>query len=438
MLNTSMNGGAKIRRLLGTALIGAMFLPFLASCQEKDKPKPGSLIPNYARRDGFGCVQGVVLDGFTGQRFDLSTLKEPDGIYVLIRGQKLRAQFHRDDPNLKGEYYICDIPLEITFPIFANITGFLPFESKSSITSTRAMRSGAQAGAISEEVPISDPIVLGNIRIYPKDAGSRSLVINVRETGQAVADAMVDLQPIDSSPSSFSFNGEFLTVYGTRMVPTRKTTGADGVATFASSEIAYGARYKVTVSSPASADFSQVTRTFNLGFDGTSNDRNNWEFNIDLADENQNLAVVACSASSKSWNENGTVTMVLNRPVQLAAGNDQRDSWTAALSGGSNAVLATNTAANNASEQVELSISGDGKIITLSPKSFTTQKKTPNYSALKTDAQNQDVDLVITYTLTGVMLDILDTDGAGKNNIQLSGVTGASTCNSTRFFQEYK
>jgi hypothetical protein len=423
-----------------------MAMPFLAGCQEKDKGKPAAaLIPNYARRDGFGCVQGVVINGFTGQRFDLSTLKEPDGIYVLIRGQRLRAQFHKDDPNLKGEYYICDIPVETMYPLFANITGFLPFESAVMIESTRPVRYTGNPGNVSTDVPIPDPIMMGNIRLYPKEAGTRSLVINVRETDQPVTDAIVDLQPVGVG-DKFNFNGggTFLNVLGARMVPTRKTTGADGVATFAPSEIAYGTQYKLIVSSPTSADLGSVTRTFTLGFDGAaSSDRNNWEFNVDLADQNKALEVVACSATPKSWNEAGTITMVLNRPVKLSLGSDQADNWKAVLSPGAAAALKADSStapANLVSETVDVAVSGDGKIITLALKAdaFTTARKTPDYTKVKGDPQNVDVDLSVTYTISGIMLDVLDSEATGFNNKALDTVTGANSCRTTRFYQEYR
>lgn len=452
MMKRPTISSSMIRKLVGTALIGLMAVPFLAGCQEKDKPKPGSLIPNYARRDGFGCVQGVIMDGFTGQRFDLSTLKEPDGIYALIRGQKLRAQFHRDDPNLKGEYYICDIPLETSVPLFANITGFLPFESLVFIPSSRPIRvatddAGKPANNnVSEEVPIVDPIYMGNFRLYPKQNGSRDLVVNVRSRGQAVANAMVDLQP--QAPMDI-VDGFFLNTFGTRLVLTRKTTGADGVATFSASEIAYGGRYKLTVT-PAAApgvDLTTHSRTFVLGIDKGFTfpdiDRNNWEFNIELSDTNKEPIIVACSVTPKSWDENGRITMVLNRPVQLSKGVDQRDSWnlSSGLFGGT-ATLKANTAGNNASEHMDVTISGDGKILTLSLKSdaFNVAKKTPDYSKAIGDAQNSDVNLEISYSniLDDIRLDVLDSDSDGMNDRPLNTVQGATSCSSVRFFQEYK
>lgn len=457
MMKRSTISSSMIRKLVGTALVGLMAVPFLAGCRDKDKPKAGSLIPNYARRDGFGCVQGVIMDGFTGQRFDLSTMKEPDGIYALIRGQKLRAQFHRDDPNLKGEYYICDIPLETTVPVFANITGFLPFESILFIESSRPIRvatdpTGKPANnSVSEEAPVVDPIVMANVRLYPKQNGSRDLVINVRESGQAVSNAIVDLQPIapaeltDGSvinENYFLADGFFVNTFGTRLVLTRKTTGADGVATFAASEIAYGGRYKLKVTPAAAPDVDLGThsRTFTLGIDNGNpfpdNDRNNWEFNIDLSDTNDSLKVVACSVSGQSYNADGTITLVVNRPVQLAAGLSQRDSWVATLGGaGIQAVLTTSNSSNNASEHFDVNISGDGKIITLALKSgaFSTNKLTPNYNLPTTDNANKDLNLTVTYPISSIKFDVKDSEAtAALNSVALS-----TTCNSTRFFKEY-
>lgn len=445
MMKLPMINGSVMRKLLGSALIGLMAAPFLAGCQEKDKPKPGSLIPNYARRDGFGCVQGVIMNGFTGQRFDLSTMKEPDGIYALIRGQKLRAQYFRDDANLMGEYYICDIPLETTVPIFANVTGYLPFEAQVKIESSRPIRVATSASAsadpapnaVTQEAPIPDPILLGNFRLYPKQNGTRSLVINVRDEQKAIADAMVDLQPITTA-GQFAFDGTFLNTLGTRLVPTRKTTGADGVATFAASEIAYGTRYKLTVTPSAAQDLGPAaSRTFVLGIGGAlSPDRNNWEFNVDLSETNNALAVVACSASNQSYNADGTVTIVVNRPVQLAAGVSQKDNWVATLGGaGIQAVLTTSNTTNNASEHFDVNLSGDGKIITLALKAgaFSTNKLTPNYSLPTTDNANKDLNLTVTYPISSIKFDVIDSEATAA----LNSVALTTSCNSTRFFKEY-
>jgi len=381
----------------------------------------------------------VVIDGFTGQRFDLSTMVEPDGIYVLIRGNKLRAQFHKDDANLKGEYYICDIPVEGVYPIFANITGYLPFESAVKIASTRPMRTPDQPGAVAQEVPIPDPMQLANFRIFPKANGDRNLNINVRKSLAPLEGALVDLEPL-TTVGHFAFDGEFANTLGSRLTPTRKTSDAQGLATFATSELAYGARYRLTVTPKASSNAGTFTQDFTLGFNGGgAGDADNWELNVDVSSTAQALAVVGCTASPQSWSDSGTISMVFNRPVAFARGNDQRDHWDAAISGGAAVLVANSASPNNASERVNVSLSSDGKILTLALKStaFSTAVKTPNYSLLKSDSQNADVDLVVTYTISGIMLDLIDESSAGKNAIALSTVTGASTCKSTRFFQEY-
>lgn len=426
-----------------TTLVLVSVLAATAGCGDKNKAAGGgaaSLIPNYDKRDGFGCLQGVVLDGFTGQRFDLASIQEPDGIYVLLRGKKLRAQFHRDDPNLKGEYYICDIPVEGVYPVFANVRGYLPFESTVQIVSTRAIRTPSSPGNVSQDVPIPDPMQLTNFRIFPKASGDRPLNVTVRKNGVPLEGAFVDLQPLAAS-SHFAFDGVFANTTATRLTPTRKTADSNGLAAFLASDVAFGGRYRLIVTPKPSSNAATYTQDFTLGISGAdASDGDHWEMNVDVASTAQTLAVVSCSASSQTWNETGTISMVFNRSVALARGNDQRDDWTASLSGSSSAALVSNTAANNASEHVSVSISSDGRILSLSPKSgaFSTAVKTPNYATLKSDSQNADVDLVITYLLTGIKLDLLDDSGSGKNSMALSAITGASSCNQTRFFQEYK
>src|SRR5689334_6084582 len=52
-------------------------------------PAPGA-------KDGYGCLQGVVTDGFTGQRIALDATK----MFVLIRGTKIPANVIAGDDNL--------------------------------------------------------------------------------------------------------------------------------------------------------------------------------------------------------------------------------------------------------------------------------------------------------------------------------------------------
>lgn len=449
MMNSTKNFALNLKRLALLALCPLVLLT--PSCGEKEKSKPRtSSFPGFTRKPGFGCVQGVVLNGFTGQRFDLSTITDPDGIYVLIRGTKLKAQFYKDDPHLVGEYFICDIPVENAYPIFANISGFLPFESQVSITSTRAIRTVASPGNVSEEAAIPEPIRLANFRLFPKESSSRSLVINVRKDNVPLSGALVDLQPLPAD-GQFTFNGDFVSTAGTRLLPTRKTTNVDGLAAFSSSEIAYGSNYRLKVTPAAQSNAAAaVTREFTLGFSGTvSTDRNTWEFNVDVSDTNEDLKVIACSSKAKSWDDNGTIVMTLNRPVQLSRGSDPRDQWTASLSGGQAELVASNTT-NNASEHFDVNITGDGKILTLQLKStaFGTGaagspgklKKTPDYSKPRSESVNEDVDLTVRYQTNEIRLDLTDSDKASDNNKSLGTILGAdkAACETTRFFQEYR
>lgn len=78
-----------------------------------------------------GCLQGVALDGLSGERLHLKTGKiGEEGIYVSVRnkmiaGHPLIANPDAKDANesLIGEYYLCGFPLDEEFPVFAFAEG---------------------------------------------------------------------------------------------------------------------------------------------------------------------------------------------------------------------------------------------------------------------------------------------------------------------------
>lgn len=104
--------------------------------------------------------------------------------------------------------------------------------------------------------------------------------------------------------------------------------------------------------------------------------------------------------------------------------------------------MADPTPNNNASEKIEVTISGDGKIITLAPKAFKagSEKRTPNYSLPTSDPQNRDVDLEIDYKIDNIMLDVQDEDKINAVSLDSAFETIAASktaCKKTRFFKEY-
>jgi len=390
----------------------------------------------YAAKEGFGCLQGVVVDGFTGQRMDISTLADPNGIYVLIRDKKLKVQTHVGDANLVGEYYICDIPVEETYPVFAYVDGYMPFESTVIIPSTRALRTSAD-GAYTEEVKIADPLKLTNIQLFPKGNTGRDLIVRVTNEGDPIKDAIVDLEPLPAA-GHFAFDGTFANSAGTRILPTRVMTDATGKATFAATGLALGTAYNLVVTAPGKSDLSSDTRAgFVLGVNGaTVADEDNWEYNFDLGDTNQALKVISCSTAAESFNAAGTIQIVFNREIALSA-ND--DAWVATLTGVTTGALPADVAANGASERVIATASGN--TLVLKPK-FTggTALDAPDYTKAQSDPTNVDINAVITYT--GASIEVAVTSDATVNAKALSTVTDlAAKCGAVnptiRFFKEY-
>jgi hypothetical protein len=389
---------------------------------------PGSSTP------GSGCLQGVVMDGYNGQRVDLSKLTDPSGIYVLIHGRKVKAQVYAGDANLAGEYYICDIPVEETYPVFAYLPGYLPFESSVNITSTRAIRvTGNQAVAAEEKIP--DPIAMTNIRLFPLGNAGRDLRIHVVAAGSGVPDVTVDLEP-QAAIGHFAFNGTFANSADTRLTPLRAKTDADGYAVFSGGDLSLGASYNVLATPPASANLGAATHaTFLFGISGAvaGRDGGPYELSLPLGDGLQPIAVVSCSKEFLDFSETGSVAFEFNRDIQLVNLN----LLTADIAGGGS--LVANDPSNAVSEQVLASISG-GTRLTLSPnfKNGTAPKR-PDASKPVGDTQNTDRDATITFHLAQVMIRVVgDTDQnfVPLANIQMPAACKAGTDVTTRFWQQ--
>lgn len=347
--------------------------------------------PAAGLRAGYGCLQGVVIDGYTGQPIALA---DPKQLFVLIRGQKLEAS-KVDDANLVGQYYICNIPLDETYSVFGFLEGYQNFEGTVNVASTVGARTGA-SNAINTDIVKKDPIVISNIVLFPKTAGTRDLVVRVYNRGAVVEGAMVDLEPVNAGSNHFSVDGSTLAYSnGTRNFPQRVTTDADGKATFASDKISLGTNYNIRVTPPTTLDVSfPATQTITLGV-GTgidADDHNNYMVNFEVSDANKGLQIIACSSQAESYNSAGRLMYIFNRDIELSRNDDD---WVATLGGATNATLAANAAGDTDAETMTSAISG-GNMLILTPV-WQTQPKTPDYEKLNTDPANDDLNAVVTY-----------------------------------------
>jgi hypothetical protein len=362
--------------------------PTSKTTSDKDK----ETAPPAGAKTGYGCLQGVIIDGFTGQPVELSA---PDKIFVLIRGTKIAAS-KVDDANLIGQYYICNIPLDESYSVFAFVDSYQNFEGTVNIASTVGNRTGA-GNAITTDIVKKDPVVISNIVLFPKTAGGRDLTIRVYNQGTIVEGAMVDLEPINASSNNFSVNGAALAYSnGTRNFPQRLTTDADGKAVFTADKISLGTNYQIRVTPPAALNVTiPAVQTITLGIGGAAvDDNNNYVLNYEVTDSNQALRIIACSTQAESFNVAGRVMVVFNRDIELSR-ND--NSWIATEAGGITAALVANNAGNLAAETMTATISGGNMLILTPVWGSGTSPKTPDYEKADADIQNDDLNTVVTY-----------------------------------------
>lgn len=386
-------------------------------------------------KDGYGCLQGVVTDGFTGQPIAFDASK----IFVLIRGTKLTA--NKVD-GIDGQYYICEIPGEETYPVYAFLDGYMPFESSVQITTTRAKRVASDGQAVVDEVKIADPLELQNIRLFPLNNTTRDLRVRAVFNGAGVKDAFVDLEAMAAGSSgTFAFEGTFANSAGTRILPVRMQTGDDGYATFPHDKLSLGAAYKVTVYAPPALNLTApATANIVLGISGAAaEDANTYDLNVVLGDGNKALKAISCSTQFQNFQSDGQIKIMFNRDFKVIDKEDLDGalSLTANMkaSDGSTVTLASDSSAINM-EQASVSI--DKNILTITPV-FDTHGK-PKSLDLNADLDTGDnlanKNGTVTYDFTKIKLDASDINTAAGNKVQLSAILPASCPNVVRFFQE--
>ena len=386
-------------------------------------------------KEGFGCLQGIVTDGFTGQPIAFDVTK----LFVLIRGTKLAAN---KVEGIDGQYYICEIPGEEAYPVYAFLDGYMPFESSVEITTTRAKRVASEGQAVVDEVKIADPLELQNIRLFPINNTTRDLRVRVVFNGGGVKDAIVDLEAMASGAAgTFAFDGTFANSAGTRILPMRTVTGEDGYATFSADKLSLGAAYKVTVYGPPALNLkAPASQSIVLGISGaTTDDLNTYDMNIPLDDGNETLKLVSCSTKFQNYHSDGQIKFLFNRDVKIIDKEDLDGALTLTANmkatNGSTVALATDSSAINL-EQASVSI--DKNILTITP--IFDSNGRPKALDLNADLDTGD-NLAnkagtVTYNLGAIKLDTAGSNTASGNKVLLSAINGIGCSNVVRFFQE--
>ena len=353
-----------------------------------------------------GMVQGVLVDGISGTRIDLSNIAGGEGVFVLVGGERYYAKpiDNRGNAKMNGEFIICDVPFTTTFPIFANVSGYMPFQSTISTANPGASTIG---------------VTPGNIRLFKEGTATRDVAFRLYFNSAAVADADVRLEPT-STLNTFSKAGTFLAPVDSRLIPMTVKSGADGIASFASGQLVLGAEYKYTILPAPTNNLSTSTGTFVAGSTIPTatglTAASLYEYRVELGSKNEDLKIVSCSTASQDFESTGAITYVFNRDVQVT----NPDSLTVTMANNVAAVLTANTAANNASEQIAITVSGDKLILK------------PNFTTAPVEATERNI--AVTFSTTSLRA-ALGENNKIKDLATLVTAAGASCSLTTRFFK---
>jgi hypothetical protein len=270
--------------VLGGLFVCSLFVVGCGAFTEKDSSQRDDAGLDVRSRSA--CVQGVVVNGLTGERIPLAKTNESgdlQGVSVLVHNQLLQANAMIENTQgantkLVGEYALCGFPLDETFPIFAWVDGFESFEGLVKVESTLAQRTPN-----SREVDIQRvaPTLLANIKLYPKGTETRDLKFIVSHGGLRVSGAQIQLR---------TTGGNVLDASGTltpqiRIVPQTLVTNSSGEVAFPAADLVLGGIYEYTILPPEGGDqltLNSGNVTVGLRTSGASLTHLPYEIKVDL------------------------------------------------------------------------------------------------------------------------------------------------------------
>lgn len=319
-------------------------------------PTKLNLLPETA--ENTGCVQGVLVDGQNNERMEIGQ----ESIYVLVQSKRFYASPSGDqtDSRFKGEFYVCDIPVDESYPIFAAVKGYHNFDSVIHIEAYLPRKNP-------KEQPIRKPrpSTLANIRVFPKGVETQNFVFQVFSQGKVMSDATVRLMP---SQASFFDSQDFLMPTSSRTNILVEKTDSNGNAVFKATELMLGGSYRYLVIPPNSgANEVVASGAIQVGLKedkDSSGKQDPFRVLVDLSSARFDLQVISTNATTKDVINGGTLFYVFNRAIEIVPGT--ADEITASLSNSIQAKLVENKEGNNQSEQVAISIVGNR--LELSPR----------------------------------------------------------------------
>lgn len=366
-----------MRRFLKNSCGAALLATVASGCgvfgTDDDHSSSGEGIVNHDNR---GCIQGVVLDGLNQSRLAFPKQMEygKQGIYVLVRNKLLQARPLVADPenetankNLLGEYYVCGIPLDVEFPVFAWIDGYQAFEGLIKIDSTIAQRT-AESDQV--DIPLEFPTLLADFKLYPVGIETQDLKFTVFHTSARVKEARVVLKPVGTNLlDNGTAGGQRYTVPPQiRLASLEGSTDENGEVIFSKDQLVLGGRYEYTVFPPnGGTEASLKTGTLTVGLRNEANLTDQpYELAISLDTLKPQLEVLYDSSTEFKSSVEGKVELVFSDEVELVA--NKLDGLRAVVTGAARdgAKLEDDVPGNDQSESVNVEI--DGHRLTLTPK----------------------------------------------------------------------
>jgi hypothetical protein len=336
-------------------------MAFTSSCKKEEEESGGG---GGGGNSGKGCIQGVVMNGLTGDRVKLPSFDVGVGIFVLVKNKLIPGKpltINEEDPDFKqGEYSLCGIPLDETFPLFLWLPDHEPFEAQITVASTVAAKSSQAQFDILRKKPTD----IANLLAFPRGTPVKDLIFTVHKSGGFVEGAQVFLSP--DGTNFINWGSGYLGATPLRSKPLTGTSSAEGVVTFAAADLVLGAKYTWIVLPPdggVDTTANSSAGSFTVGLRASGDTDEPYEINVDLDHTQPAVAELSRTTDNNDPISSGAITIFYNRAIELVPGT--LDGITATLTGAVTAVLADNTAANDATEQVKVAI--EGNKLTLTP-----------------------------------------------------------------------
>lgn len=360
-------------KLISGLILSCVSALVIVGCGSDSKKKGGGAPAPFGLTDegvlpetaeGTGCIQGVLLNAKTGERISIGRGEGSPGLYAQVQSRRYFATpvGDQNEPKLRGEYFICNIPLDENIPVIGLVNGFVPSESSVKIESKLVYKSSddSEKAAI-ELADKTRPMAVLNLAMHPFALDSEpSATVMVTNLGSPVAKATVRMQLVGLPRSQFAITAPDLK----RAPVLTVESDANGNAVFPANQLVRGGTYNLSAEMQTTGS---VLRPTNVSFVygnnevSTANQRDGQTAFIELSTIRADLQLISSNIQTGELNAAGSAVYLFNRDIELMPGTE--DSLSASLSGNTLARLKADVSGNGVAESVSVSIEGNRLVI---------------------------------------------------------------------------